>query len=344
MASSPSPSISISTVSDVYHVLLDRGMSEQELAQQSGISRKDIENLDARIPISKLNKIWDIAKDYTQQAEIGLYVGEEIDPARFSVVAQASFQCETLRDVLQVYARFFSIVNEAACLTLKEGDEWATLEFKSLSPDCYCISEMERMVVTALARCDYLTGRRIKVQCFNFQHAQPEYIAKYQEVCKGELKFSQEQTGVVFKKSALDLKVKHGNPYLLSVLTSYAEKLLRKVASSSDIKDKVRRFIRRHLAEDAELDVERAAKALNMSRHTLYRKLKKEQVSFQSLVEEVRQREAERYLKENKVSISEVAFLLGFSELSAFSRAFKRWTGESPAKFRAKSFNGVRLD
>ncbi|WP_156508573.1 AraC family transcriptional regulator, partial [Oleiphilus sp. HI0132] len=78
--------------------------------------------------------------------------------------------------------------------------------------------------------------------------------------------------------------------------------------------------------------------------HTLYRKLKKEQVSFQSLVEEVRQREAERYLKENKVSISEVAFLLGFSELSAFSRAFKRWTGESPAKFRAKSFNGVRLD
>lgn len=336
-----SPTISVSTISDVYHVLLKKGISEELLAQQSGISRDDIENLDARIPISKLKTIWDIAKEYTNQPEIGLYVGGEIDPARFSVVAQASFQCETIRDVLRVYARFFSVVNEAASLNLIEDAEWATLEFTCFSPDWYSISEMERMVMTSLARCDYLTGRKIRPQRFNFQHPEPAYINAYQEVCQGELKFSQAQTGIVFKKSVLDLRVKHGNPYLLSVLTSYAEKLLHKlkVSSRSDIKSKVRSFIRKHLAENTELDVECAAKALHMSRHTLYRKLKKEEVSFQSLVEEVRQKEAQRYLMENKVSISEVAFLLGFSELSAFSRAFKRWTGESPAKFRSKSID-----
>ena len=327
-----SPTISVSTISDVYHVLLKKGMSEALLAKQSGISLEDIGNLDARIPISKLTTIWDIAKEYTQQPGIGLYVGGEIDPARFSVVAQASFQCETIRDVLRVYARFFSVVNEAASLNLIEDADCAILEFTSVSPDWYSISEMERMVITALARCDYLTGRRIKPQCFNFQHAKPEYIDDYERVCQGELRFSQAQTGIVFKKSVLDLPVKHGNPYLLSVLTSYAEKLLRKlkVSSSSDIKTKVKRFIRKNLAENSHLDVECAAKALHMSRHTLYRKLKKEEVSFQSLVEEVRQKEAKRYLRENKVSISELAFLLGFSELSAFSRAFKRWTGESP--------------
>ena len=236
------PSISVSTISDVYHVLLKRGMTEQELAQQSGISLKDIGNLDARIPIAKLNTIWQIAKDYTQQPEIGLYVGEEIEPARFSVVAQASFQCETIRDALQVYARFFSIVNEAASLTLKEQGEWATLEFTCSSSNCYSISEMERMVMTARARFDYLTGRRIKVQCFNFQHAEPDYVRAYKDVCHGELKFSQAQTGLVFKSSVLDLRVKHGNPYLLSVLTSYAEKLLRKVSSSAKVKDKVMHF------------------------------------------------------------------------------------------------------
>jgi AraC-like DNA-binding protein len=332
-----SPTISVSTISDVYHVLLKKGMSEEELAQKSGINREDVADLDARIPISKLKTVWDIAKDYTGLPEIGLHVGADIDPSRFSVVAQASFQCETMRDVLQVYARFFSIVNESARLNLIEEGEWATLEFTSLSPEWYSISEMERMVITALARCDYLTGRKLRTKCFNFQHAEPSYVDAYKNVCKGELKFSQEQTGIVFKKTALDLPVKHGNPYLLSVLTSYAEKLLNKVSSSSDIKSKVKSFIRNHLADDAELDVERAAKALHMSRHTLYRKLKKEDVSFQSLVEDVRQKEAERYLRENEVSVSEVAFLLGFSELSAFSRAFKRWTGESPAKYRAKA-------
>jgi len=80
-----------------------------------------------------------------------------------------------------------------------------------------------------------------------------------------------------------------------------------------------------------------AAKKLNMSRHTLYRKLKKEGVSFQSLVEQVRREEAEVHLKDNKISISELAYLLGFSELSAFSRAFKRWTGESPAQYRDRA-------
>lgn len=332
-----SPTVSVSTISDVYHVLLKRGMSEAVLAEKSGISKEDIDNLDARIPISKLQTMWHIAQEYTQQPEIGLYVGGDIDPARFSVVAQASFQCRTLRDVLQVYARFFSIVNESASLNLREDAEWATLEFTCLSPDWYSISEMERMVITALARCDYLTGIKLRAKCFNFQHDEPSYVDVYKIFCNGELKFSQQQTGIVFKKSALDLIVKHGNPYLLSVLTSYAEKLLNKVSPSSDIKTKVKSFIRKHLADDSELDVERAAKALHMSRHTLYRKLKKEDVSFQSLVENVRQKEAERYLLDNSVSISEVAFLLGFSELSAFSRAFKRWTGESPAKYRAKA-------
>ena len=235
-----------------------------------------------------------------------------------------------------MYARFFSIVNESSRLTLIEDEHAATLEFTCLSPEYYSVSEMERMIATALARCNYLTGRSIRVQQFRFQHDQPEYIDEYLKVLDAPIKFSQDQTAIVFEKDLLEVVVKHGNPYLLKVLTSSAEKLLRKISSGTDVRHKVRSFIRRNLSDTSELDVERAAKALHMSRHTLYRKLKKEDVSFQSLVEEVRQREAERHLKENSVSISEVAFLLGFSELSAFSRAFKRWTGESPGQFRAK--------
>jgi len=72
-----------------------------------------------------------------------------------------------------------------------------------------------------------------------------------------------------------------------------------------------------------------------MGRHTLYRKLKSEEQSFQELVEAVRKEKAIRYIKEKRDSLSEIAFLLGFSELSAFSRALKRWIGTSPAKYKA---------
>jgi AraC-like DNA-binding protein len=126
---------------------------------------------------------------------------------------------------------------------------------------------------------------------------------------------------------------------LLNVLTDYAEKLLKKISTKGNIQDQVRNFIRHNLEDNDALDVKIVANKLNMSRHTLYRKLKKEGVSFQSLAEDVRQAEAKRHLEENSVSISEVAYLLGFSELSAFSRAFKRWTGESPAQYRTNAMS-----
>ncbi|WP_339806953.1 helix-turn-helix domain-containing protein [uncultured Marinobacter sp.] len=81
--------------------------------------------------------------------------------------------------------------------------------------------------------------------------------------------------------------------------------------------------------------VEGVARELNMSRHTLYKKLKEENLTFAALLEDVRREQALNYLRDRNRSLSEVAELLGFSELSAFSRAFKRWMGKSPAEFRA---------
>jgi len=329
-----SPTISVSTIIDVYHTLLEEGIGAEVLAQESGITLSDLEDPDGRVSISKLNTLWSLAISYTGNPAIGLLVGSKVDPSRFSVVTQASFQCETILQGLQKYVRFFSIVNQGATMSLSKEGDLASLEFQFASPEFYSVSEIERMVSTAMARCRYLVGDKIEPKRFDFQHAEPEYRDEYEAMFNAPLFFGQDKTAIVFDRSLLYTKINQSNPYLLSVLTSYAEKLLKKVQSKSNVKDKVRFFIRNHLADDGELDVNMAAKELNMSRHTLYRKLKKEDVSFQSLFEEVRREEALRHLKEGRVSISEVAFLLGFSELSAFSRAFKRWTGESPAQFR----------
>lgn len=96
----------------------------------------------------------------------------------------------------------------------------------------------------------------------------------------------------------------------------------------------VRPLIAGHLAK-GRVKVENVAQELNMSRHTLYKKLKEENLTFAALLEDVRREQALTYLRDRNRSLSEVAELLGFSELSAFSRAFKRWMGKSPAEFRA---------
>jgi len=332
-----SPTISVSTVIDAYYTLLEKGIDKQFLEDKSGIAVSDLEDPDARVSFSALDNLWSIAIDYTGDPTFPLQVGNSVDPNRLSVVAQASFQCETILQGLLKYIGFFSIVNQAASMSFYEEGETATLAFRFESPELYCIPEMERMMSSALARCRYLVGDAMTPRRFNFQHACPEYVSSYESVFKASLNFDQEESAIVFDRSLLDTKIKHRNPYLMNVMTSYAEKLLQNIQPSSEVQKSVRVFIRKHLSDAPEMDVKRAAKALNMSRHTLYRKLKKEDVSFQSLVEQVRREEAEVHLKDNKISISELAYLLGFSELSAFSRAFKRWTGESPAQYRDRA-------
>ncbi len=331
------PTISVSTVIDTYYTLLELGIEQTFLEEKSGITLENLENPDGRVCISKLKTLWDIAKTYTQNPAIGLLVGDKVDPSRFSVVTQASFQCETVLKGLQKYVRFFSIVNQAATLTLIEKDDLATLEFRFELPEFYSIPEMERMIASALSRSKYLVGTRFKPKHLNFEHSAPSYIEQYESIFNAPLFFDQETTSIVFDRKLLDTKINLTNPHLLNILTDYAEKLLQKLPTNNNTQEKVRAFIKNNLDDNDELDVKVVANKLNMSRHTLYRKLKKDNVSFQSLVEEVRQEEAKRHLKENSVSISEVAYLLGFSELSAFSRAFKRWTGESPAQFRTNN-------
>ena len=112
----------------------------------------------------------------------------------------------------------------------------------------------------------------------------------------------------------------------------YANVLLKKLFRRT-YSDKVKGLIAESIGK-GQADVDHVAEQLNTSRQTLYRKLKLEGVSFQGLLEEVRFTTAKEQLKEDKCSLSEIAFSLGFSDLSAFSRAFKRWSGVTPKEFR----------
>ena len=99
------------------------------------------------------------------------------------------------------------------------------------------------------------------------------------------------------------------------------------------ITSKVKRLIEKNLS-DGHFDAEQTAKLLNMSRQTLYRKLKNDDSSYSDLVDQVKQNKAFYLLKQTQLPLTVIAYDLGFSELSAFTRAFKRWTGQTPAEYR----------
>jgi AraC-like DNA-binding protein len=138
---------------------------------------------------------------------------------------------------------------------------------------------------------------------------------------------------VVFDAALLEAPIVRADPALAAVLRRHAEDLLAALPDVTSAAALVRRHLGETLASQPP-DVARAAKALGMSARSLQRKLEEEGTSFKAVVDEARRALAITHLRDERRSITDVAFLVGFSETSAFSRAFRRWTGKSPIDWR----------
>ncbi len=123
------------------------------------------------------------------------------------------------------------------------------------------------------------------------------------------------------------------DPGLCVILDRYAEELLAKLPQTNSIVDRVRQELSVGL-RGGQVRLEAIAHTLEVEPRTLQRKLREAGISYQELLDEMRRELSIHYLKEEHISVYEVAFLLGFAETSAFHRAFKRWTGKTPSEFR----------
>jgi len=327
-----SPSIGSSSVLALVSLLDNYGFSQDRVAKISGIDLSHLEQQDSRLPLDQYQVLWKTALALTNNPALGLELGQILNTSKIGLVGHVVFNSHTMAEGLDEYIRLFSIVNEAISLTLETDKDYAFLRFIHLNPTYYCAPDMERTMTLFLHRAKALFDSKIQWESADFQHAQPGYSDQYNKVFDCPLRFNQNYCQVVFKREYLDLSPKQRNPYIGSAARLYANNLLKKLFKRS-YSDKVKTLITQSIGT-GNADVDHIAKQLNTSRQTLYRKLKAEEVSFQELLEEVRFSSAKEQLKETDLSLSEIAFSLGFGDLSAFCRAFKRWSGITPKGYR----------
>jgi AraC-like DNA-binding protein len=165
----------------------------------------------------------------------------------------------------------------------------------------------------------------------HFQHLEPSYSSRYASVFRCPVRFGQPTNALVFPQEYLDLKQFHADDTVRSVLRETAERLLVERAQSLTLVERVRTLLR-YEGDLAAIDVERLARHVGLSPRALRRKLGFEGAHLSTLVDEARCRVACHELRRPDRTIKETAALLGFSETSAFNRAFKRWTGRTPGE------------
>ncbi len=335
-----SPLVAASSTLALVHYLDLQGVLDLPTVERiTGFSRNELTDPDLRIPAENHYRLWEHAELATGDPAVGLHAGQVIDPERMGLVGHVFFNCDTLGEAVTQYVRLHRLINESVTLSFEQAGDQAILTWQADSPGHYCRQDMDRTLAAALCRTRHFIHSSIIAEWAEIAHPEPSYGNEYQRLLGGRIYFGSGTTRLAFASRHLSHPIPHRNPYVYSAVLKQVNSLLARLQSRRTFGRKIRRLISRQMATER-IDADTLAKQCHMSRQTLYRRLKKEGLGFHELVEEVRKDKALRYVAADHYALGEIAFLLGFSELSAFSRAFKRWTGMAPAQYRARHQSG----
>jgi AraC-like DNA-binding protein len=193
--------------------------------------------------------------------------------------------------------------------------------------------EVELTVSLCIVRFMWETDDTMRALNASFMH-EPDDVAEYARVLRCPIRVRASWNGWALSKDAMRLPLRRRDPDLRRWLERQAADILARLPVNSDARDEVRSVLSTLLtAGDVRIDV--VARRLAMTPRTLQRRLSRAGTSFEALCDEARKEAAQTYLADTTLSIAEVTYLLGYSEPTAFHRAFKRWHGTTPQAFRA---------
>jgi AraC-like DNA-binding protein len=304
-----------------------------EALARVGLSEELLRDPDERIPEEVLDALWNACRDAADDEAFGIMTGLDHETGSLGVVEYVVRNSATLGDAMEAGFRFQRVLHDAAADHLTVEGDRALLHARLSSgrePSGVLVDYAFARAMAAAMVLTGVPGRPIEVQ---FAHAKPKHAGPWERTFHCPLHFGASENVLVFRRERLDAKVVGSDPELLSVLEQHALHLLAQARPQNTFVARVRDLIGAELTGGTPAAAHIASK-LHMSPRTLSRRLEDEGTSFSTLLDDLRRELAIGHLSERGLSVSEVAFLLGFSDTNAFSRAFKRWTGGAPSRYK----------
>ena len=310
------------------------GVGARELLEAAGIEPSRLDDVDGRLDRVEYDRVQTAALDLTGDEALGLHLGERVSVRPFDVIADLASHAPTLREALQSCTRFHRIMCDAPDTAVYERSGTATLHYRFPRTSARCNRLRAEFAMVGFLRMLRHFGRPdAKARAVYFEHAAPEYRPEYARIFGGAERFDHDFTGIEFDGEMLDRSRQPRNRELYAVLESLAERKLSRVTREGGHAARLREFLTSSaLGEPPPMDV--VARSLGISARSLRRRLDEEGFSYTILLNEARATLAKRMLDDPHRSIYEAAYAMGFSDPSAFHRAFKRWTGMTPTQYR----------
>jgi AraC-like DNA-binding protein len=327
-------SLSIMLLHAIVEGVEPAGVTRDELLRVANIDPRRLDDIDGRLDRDEYDRAHAAALDLTGDEALGLHVGERVTVRPFDVIADLASHAPTLRDAFQNFTRFHRIVSDGPDTTVREDNGIATVHYQFPRGAARCNRlRAEFAMVGILRMLRHFTRGEDTVKAVYFEHPAPDYRAEYERIFRGRERFEHDFTGIEFDGELLDRTHQPPTGELYTMLESLAERKLSRVTREGGHAERLRDFlVSQALDQRPQMDV--VARSLGISVRSLRRRLDEEGVSYTSLLNEARATLAKRMLDDPGRSIYETAYAMGFSDPSAFHRAFKRWTGMTPTQYR----------
>lgn len=291
---------------------------------------------DSRVPFAIYTDLMRQACVLCDDPALALHYGEAVDLAEVSIVGLIMNASETMADAFAQLKRFgrlaLDVTGAGLDVTHRDGDLW--IVDGRVSPNAF-----PQLTEVTFARLVCGPRRFLAVPHVlevHLTHPAPSYRSEYDRIFQCEVVFESDWNALRLHPRAPAWRVALQPRYVFGVLTERADMLLKTLDDARTTRARVEGLILPTLHR-GEAGAGAIASAMGFSRQTLFRRLKDEGVTFAQVLDDLRHRMALHYLQGRKASVNEVAYLVGFSDRAAFSRAFKRWTGQSPGEVRARN-------
>lgn len=309
-------------------------VSATDLLAAIGLSSASVANADDRLPHSQFVALWREIARRSQDPAVGVRLAELTQLETFNVTGYAMSHSPTLGRALGRLIRYSRLLYEGMAFSLSVEPDVATLNYQvvnaALPLPAVSVGWTLANIVLWMKR---NLGCDVPLLQVTFQQPPLADQSVYQAFFQTEIVFDAEVNAVSLHPSWLDQALPNADSGLCDLLERYAESLLLQLPQPESFLSQLQNLVAKELrGREPKLDA--IAAQMGYSPRTLQRKLQQSGTSFHKVLDEVRRTFACQYLKETSLTVSEIAFLLGFSENSAFNRAFRRWTGLTPGDYR----------
>jgi AraC-like DNA-binding protein len=314
-----------------------KGIAVDPLFEKAGLKPEILGSDEGRIDGEQLQAFIHLLAEHTGNPVLGLETGDYVQPGSYSVLGYITMSCATLGEAVTRIAPYEKLVGDMGTTRLKMKGDSATLIWTCNFTDSVVWPQVVDNVFASwinyarwLADSTDATPLEVRLRR---PSPGPEHEKAYALRWQCPVQFDAEEDAVTFAQSLLATRLRQPDPLLRKTLEAHALSQLALLDTDTDLTSKVKQSIQKQLAEGITRQ-DMVAEDLGMTSRTLQRKLSQEGVSYQKLLDEVRQQMAEDYLQNTGMSIPDIALRLGYSETTSFHRKFKAATGKTPGDFR----------